>query len=89
MALKIKHPVISVFPVQARGIEDAVLSLLGEQAQESAEPTLSGTPDWGLLDRLEPEAHTRQHSSRVATGARFKFATRRSAEELPWSTLAT
>lgn len=89
MAHTLKHPVIGVFPEQARGIEDAVLSLLGEQAQESAEPTLNGTPDWGKLDRLEPEAHTRQHTNRVARRAPFKFATRRSAEELPWSKLST
>ncbi len=83
-----KHPVVTIFAAQARGIEDAVLTLLGEQEMDPAEVTETGTPVWGRLDRLE--ANTRAHApKRVGAVATFRFApTRRSENELPWSALA-
>lgn len=89
MTANLRHPVIAVFSIQASGIEDAVLSLLGEQAQEAAEPTMTGTAEWARLDKIQAESETRAHSSkRVAVRTPFKFSARRSPDELPWQSLA-
>ena len=70
------HPLVMLFRTQTRGIEDAVLTLLGEQALETAEDTEPGAPGWGGLEPL-----------RLRTpSAPLQFFARRSADELPWST---
>ena len=66
-------------------LEDAVLTLLGEQGLEAEEVTEPGAagPDWGKLEKLEKE--TKQSAPKPATrGQAFHFARRRSADELPW-----
>lgn len=80
---------MTVFAAQARGIEDAVLTFLGEQEIEPEEVTLPGSPDWGRLDKLDGNNPTRAHTPKRAGAvavATFGFSTRRSANELPWNT---
>jgi hypothetical protein len=92
MALNtLKHPVISVFAAEASGIEDAVLTLLGEQEIEPEEVTATGlsAPDWGRLAKLDRDSATLAHAGqKVATVAPFRFTNRRSPNELPWTALA-
>ena len=91
MALKTsKHPVVKVFAAQASGIEEAVLTLLGEQKIEADEVTQTGlsAPDWGRLAKLDRNDATMAHTGKkVGAVATFRFASRRSDTELPWTAL--
>lgn len=71
-----KRPVMAVFPAQARSLEDAVLTLLGEQEIEPEEVTETN-------DRTRP--HTPKRAGAVAVA--FAFSPRRPANELPWTAL--
>ena len=65
-------------------LEDAVLSLLGEANQGEKEVTETGTPDWaGLPARKDAKAEPR------VTVPLISFGPRRSATELPWTTLGS
>lgn len=68
---------------QTSALEHAVLTLLGEQLQDSDdEPTDPGTP----LDTPEQtQASSRPKQKRRAVA--FPFAARRAANELPWTAL--
>ena len=60
-------------------LEDAVLTLLGEQEIEPDEVT---APDWGKLEKLD---QTKDHVPTRARGVPvFHFAKRRCPDELPW-----
>ena len=69
-------------------LEDAVLSLLGEGNLDSEEVTETGTPDWGRLAKLERKNEETRVAKRVIVSS-IRFAERRSANELPWNTLAS
>ena len=67
-------------------LEDAVLTLLGEQEIGPAEVTQPGTAPWGLLERLDEETRSRP-APRERPKTKIGFPERRSSDELPWALL--
>lgn len=73
---------------QPQALEDAVLTLLGEQEFGPAEVTQPGTAEWGLLEKVEEETRARPAPKKRKTlMVKIGLPERRSANELPWALL--
>ncbi|MDP1825505.1 MAG: hypothetical protein Q8L48_19760 [Archangium sp.] len=85
------HPVVAVFPEQAKdpamGIDDAILTMLGEPQQPSLEGDPSGA--WGsLLTQLEPvRPLPPPPPRRVGAVATLRVITRALTRPIPWDIL--